>query len=145
MGDGMGKELEPEVLVQNLLCSVGNTPPEWDLKLVSKSLSKDSLQPECSIVSLTARCRPPPTRRTQDLQACEDLTAPNFPEGEQDSSGCHVAHNQLLSLPPPTATRFVDTQPYSPSPNIWLRAGVGENQHRTNGGSSGLRRKCASD
>lgn len=25
MGDGMGKELEPEVLVQDLLCSVGNT------------------------------------------------------------------------------------------------------------------------
>lgn len=39
----------------------GEHTPEWDPKLVSKSLSKDSFQPECSIVSLTARCRPPPT------------------------------------------------------------------------------------
>lgn len=39
----------------------GKHTPEWDLKLMSKSLSKGSFQPALSIVSLTARCRPPLT------------------------------------------------------------------------------------
>ena len=37
--------------------------PERDLRLVSKSLSKDSFQPALSTVSVTARCRPPPSLR----------------------------------------------------------------------------------
>lgn len=36
----------------------GEHTPEWDLKLVSKSLSKGSFHPALSIVSLTGRCRP---------------------------------------------------------------------------------------
>lgn len=62
---GEGVELEPGTLVQDPLCSVGfrvrGNTPEWDLKLMSKSLSKGCFQPTLSIVSLTARCRPPLT------------------------------------------------------------------------------------
>lgn len=62
MGDGMGKEREPEFWSKTCFAQWEHTP-EWDLKLVSKSLSKDSCQPERSTVSLTARCRLPPTLR----------------------------------------------------------------------------------
>lgn len=39
----------------------GEHTSEWDVKVVSKSLSKDSCQPDGSTLSLTAGCRLPPT------------------------------------------------------------------------------------
>lgn len=93
MGEGIGKGLETGALAQDLLLfsgfqGEGGHSSEWDLKLVSKSLSKGSFQPALSTVSPTARCRPPLTppcrmgRSTgpplpgQEHQAQEALRAP---------------------------------------------------------------------
>ena len=64
MGDWEGEELEPGTLVQDLLCSaclrVRGTHTRVGSGTCVKEPLKGSLQPALSIVSLTARCRPPP-------------------------------------------------------------------------------------
>lgn len=55
------EEVKPGALVQDPLLSrfkgEGKHIAEWDQRLVSECLSKDSSQPALSVVSLTARCR----------------------------------------------------------------------------------------
>lgn len=115
MGEGEGEGLETGALAPNLLCSVsgfkgeGEHSSEWDLKPVSESLSEVPFKLALSIVSLTARGRPPLTPLPWDSEGhCppSQTGTPGtrgftglwgfrctwFPiQGGQDSNGCHAA------------------------------------------------------
>lgn len=128
MGEGGGEGLETGGLAPNLLCSVsgfkgeGEHSSEWDLKPVSESLSKVPFKPALSIVSLTARGRPPLTplhgtargpvpphrqehQAQEDLQALGDFAVHGFPSREgRIPMGAMQPYDQLLSLLHPSCS-----------------------------------------
>lgn len=138
----------------------GERSSEWDLKPVSKSLSKGSFQLALRIVSLMARCGPALNPRPgTGTRGSRGLTGPCgfhctcLPVGEgRIPVGATAPHNQPLSLPHSSCSPLCGHPAFLSCPaadarlpsllqTSGLGPSVGEDQHGPNEGTSGLRRK----